>query len=179
MKYDPETDTRHQGTRAMLRLIGPLVLLTGVIFAAVGLVSFFGAMGSMGPPRHFWCLFVGFPLIAVGFALCRFAFLGAVTRYVANEVAPVGKDTFNYLADGTKDGVRSLAGAVGEGLGLREPSDAEAERTCPKCAEANDFDARFCNACGAALPASKPCPHCGEVNDPDARFCDNCGRQLA
>lgn len=85
--------------RDFLRVLGPAVIVVGVIFAAIGFVSFFSAFGGFGPPRYFWCAFIGLPLIALGSAISRYAFLGAVSRYVANEVAPVGKDVINYMAD--------------------------------------------------------------------------------
>ena len=113
--------------------------------------------------------------------MTAWGFMGAVFRYQAAEIAPVGKDTFNYLAAGTKDGVKTVAGAIGaglsEGLGGREPAAATQARRCHKCGADNDADAKFCDRCGAAL-AKTACPGCGEVNDPDAKFCDNCGREL-
>jgi class 3 adenylate cyclase/tetratricopeptide (TPR) repeat protein len=48
---------------------------------------------------------------------------------------------------------------------------------CPSCQTANRDSARFCENCGAALPAA--CPNCGTLNRPGARFCDHCGERLA
>jgi hypothetical protein len=56
------------------------------------------------------------PILFVGIVMCMFGFLGALARYQAGEVAPVGKDTFNHLAEGTKGGVQTVATAVGAGL---------------------------------------------------------------
>jgi hypothetical protein len=173
-----EMDPRHSQTRDTLRVVGPAVVILGLIFTAIGIGSFFSAFGTFQPPRYFWCAFVGFPLLAVGIAICRFAFLGAVTRYMADEVAPVGKDVVNYMAEGTKDAVRDVAAAVGEGL--REGSATHEVRIvrCHKCNTDNEASANFCKACGAALAKTKPCPSCGELNDPDARFCDHCGQPV-
>lgn len=168
---------QHRGARATLRVLGPLVAIVGLVFAVIGFGSFFSAFGSSGPPKYFWCAFVGLPLLGVGVAMTKFAYLGAVTRYMANEVAPVGKDTFNYMAHGTRDGVREIASAVGEGLGLRGESH-EVVR-CHKCNKENDADARFCDSCGEALQKSHECADCGELNDPDARFCDHCGKPVS
>jgi len=49
--------------------------------------------------------------------------------------------------------------------------------TCLSCQHENPGDARFCNACGGALPS--PCAACGAANPPDARFCNQCGGALA
>ena len=139
---------------------------------AIGLISFFSAFGSFGPPRYFWCAFVGMPLIAVGAALSKFGYMGAVGRYVAGEIAPVAKDSVNYMAVESKDAIRHVAEAVGSGLSQR----SAANRRCPKCNVDNQAEAKFCNDCGAAL--MKNCAHCGKSNAPTARFCDKCGQSF-
>jgi len=128
-----------------------------------------------------WCV-GGMFAFAIGLAMTAAGFMGAVARYQAAEVAPVGKDTFNYLADGTRDGVKTVAGAIGAGLaaGLGGAGAGQAERVvrCHKCNADNDANAKFCGRCGAALAKTRPCPGCGELNDPDARFCDACGKAM-
>jgi membrane protease subunit (stomatin/prohibitin family) len=103
-----------------------------------------------------------------------FGFMGAVARYQAGEIAPVGKDTFNYMAHGTQGGVRTMASAVGAGLA---EGAGGATLACPACGHPNDEDAKFCDDCGAAV--SKACPTCGAANDGHAKFCDGCGNRLA
>lgn len=49
--------------------------------------------------------------------------------------------------------------------------------TCLTCGAANASAARFCSACGSALP--RGCAACGTANRPEARFCQNCGAPLA
>ncbi len=172
-------DSDHNEKRALLRVIGPVVLGIGILFTVVGIGSFFASFGSFGFPRYFWCAFVGMPLMGIGGLICKFAFLGTVTRYVANEVAPVGKDVINYLADGTKDAVRDVSAAISEGISSGQ-NDHEVEIVrCHKCNENNDAAANYCNGCGASLSKSVACPKCGELNDPDARYCDNCGQGVS
>ncbi len=166
------SDPGQAQTRATLRTVGPLVLGAGVLLTVIAFVDFFASFGGFEPPRFFWCAFLGMPLIAVGAALCKFGYVGAVTRYVAGEVAPVARDTVNYLAEGTHDGVKELARAVGEGLA------PAVGRVCPQCKTEKPADARFCKGCGTALPEKKVCPECGHPNEPDARFCDHCGGPL-
>jgi hypothetical protein len=131
------------------------MVATGIIFAGVGIGSFFSSFGTFQPPRYFWCAFVGLPLIGLGVFICQMAFLGTFARYVAGETAPVSKDTFNYLAAGTKDSVRDLAAAVGEGLSsgvmASNHESAPAHVLCPKCNSENEPAAHFCNQCGAPL----------------------------
>ena len=174
MSDEERINPGHTQVRKVLRLVGPVTLGVGVLFMIVGIGSFFSSFGSFGPPRYFWCCFVGMPLIMAGVVMCQFGFMGAITRYQAGEVAPVGKDTFNYLADGTKGGVKTVASAIG--AGLSEGMSGEAVN-CPKCGHANDTDAKFCDECGAAM--SKSCSSCGKVNDGDAQFCSACGNRFS
>lgn len=173
-------DPGHEDRRRPLRVLGPVVALIGLIFTIIGFGSFFASFGAqdMQGPRYFWCAFVGLPLIAIGLGICKFAFLGAFTRYVANEVAPVGKDVVNYMAAGTKDAVRDVAGAIGEGLRAGKNAETRTALHCPKCRAINEPEANFCKACGAALQA-RPCDNCGHVNAMDARFCESCGTAMA
>jgi hypothetical protein len=158
--------------RGTLRVVGPLVAAVGLVFTIAGIASFFASFGTFEPPRHFWCAFVGLPLVTLGVAITRYAFMGRVSRYVAGETAPVAKDTFNYLAEGTQPGVRAVATAVGEGL-----RGSGSELQCAKCGQRNNSDARFCQKCGANLGTT--CPSCSHRNDAGARFCDACGKPLA
>lgn len=161
-------------------------MAVGLLCMAVGLVSFFSAFGGSGPPKYFWCCFVGMPLMFVGFAMTSAGYMGAVARYQASEIAPVGKDTFNYLADGTKPGVHAVvstaAAALREGQADKDQPFERASETCPACNDWNDPDARFCDHCGTALPMKPPtevaCADCQTPNDLNAKFCDACGKPM-
>lgn len=48
---------------------------------------------------------------------------------------------------------------------------------CPRCAQENRTDRRFCAGCGARLPL--PCPACGFANEAEARFCGGCGADMS
>jgi len=158
--------------RSLLRAVGPGIAVVGLIFTIIGFASFFSAFGGGGPPRLFWCAFVGLPLLGLGMSISKFAFIGAVTRYMAGEVAPVGKDVTNYMVAETKDSIRDVAQAIGEGFNT---TDCAQSTSCQKCGADNDATANFCSQCGAPLAKTKRCEKCGEPNDVDARFCDNCG----
>ena len=173
-----QIDPGHKSIRDTLRVLGPIVLGLGVLLIVIGMVGFFMAFGGSEPPRYIWCPFVGIPLVFVGGVMTSCGYMGKVMRYQAQEMAPVAKDTFNYMAEGTKEGIKTVAGAVGEGLaegGLGLGGGGETKVHCHKCNALVPVDAKFCSACGGALGKSKPCPQCNEVNDPDAKFCDNCG----
>lgn len=165
-----QIDPNHSSARSFFRVAGPLVLLTGLAFTVVGVADGFSSFR----PTLVWCPFVGMPLIFVGAVMTSLGFMGRMARYVAQEQAPVGVDTFNYAAQRTKGAVRDLAQAVGEGL----RGDAPAGRSCTSCLNENDADAKFCSECGSALADARPCPKCRHENDLDAKFCDNCGQGL-
>jgi len=150
MNEEDRIDPRHTTTRTALRILGPTVAGIGLLFTVIGFGSFFSSFGTFEPPRYFWCAFIGLPLLVLGLALTHFAFLGSFARYVSGEAAPVMKDTFNYMAEGTKGGVRTTAQALGEGLaeGL---STTKPKAICPRCNLANDPDAKFCKNCGTAM----------------------------
>src|SRR5262249_18538634 len=47
---------------------------------------------------------------------------------------------------------------------------------CTSCGTENRDGAKFCDACGTALPLA--CPSCGMENRPGAKFCNECGASL-
>jgi len=170
-KIDPGHDTK----RNTLRVAGVVILVCGLIFTGLAFLSFMFAMVTRSIPYLFPLGFIGLPLIFVGAVMCQFGFMGKVQRYAAGETMPVQKDVVNYMAEGTQDGVRTIARAVGEGLGMTPDTQLK----CPKCGKTNDADAKFCSECGAAVGKSKVCPACKEMNDAGAKFCDNCGKAIA
>jgi hypothetical protein len=146
MKDDP----RHAALRGVLRLVGPLVALVGLVLTAIGIGSFVSAFGSSAFPRYFWCAIIGLPLLGLGGMITQFAFLGAIFRYQARELTPVARDTFDDLAQGTQQGVRTIARAVSQGI-AEGSAGSGSQVTCRSCRAANARDARFCMKCGAAL----------------------------
>ena len=99
----------HDGNRALLRGLGFVLVTVGGIFSLVGFVDFFSAFGSMHPPTLFWCLFVGFPAIGLGSMLLKMGYLGAVSRYVAEETVPVVRDSVVDVAEGLRPAIRDIA----------------------------------------------------------------------
>ena len=158
----------HGRARGIMRVVGPVTALAGLACVVVAFVDFFSAsVGTGGPPRLFWLGFIGLPLLFVGVSLTMFAFMGAVARFAAQEHAPVAADTFNVLAEETQNGLRTMAGAIRDGM------SGEASGRCASCGIPNDAGARFCDACGE--PLSQTCRACQATNDADAKYCDCCG----
>lgn len=155
---------KHERTKRILKIVGPIVAAAGLILAVVGFVSFFSSFGDDAMPSLFWCAFVGMPVFVIGLGITFTAFRREIATYHKNESAPV----INEFAEDIKPAVQSVASAVRE--------TAAQDAICPDCGEKNDADAKFCKNCGAAL--RKVCPDCGEQNDADAKFCKSCGKSL-
>jgi ribosomal protein L40E len=155
----PDPGLRDQDrVRGGLRIGGWIALGVGLVLTGIAFIDFFSAFGSFpnpgsfDGPSNFWMGFIGIPLIGVGTFMLKAGYLGTATRYVAGEVSSPLRDTL---------------GAIGL---------TDARRACPACGADNDPDAKFCDACGAAM--RRACPACGADNDPDAKFCDDCGTAL-
>ena len=112
---------KHKSVRTFLRIAGPLIAITGLLLIVIAFISFVTAMGGYEPPKYFWCAFVGMPLLFIGNVMSKFGYIGAVARYLASEAAPVAKDTVNYMAEETQQGVRTVARAVAEGIQEAQP----------------------------------------------------------
>lgn len=157
----------HLRKRQTFRTIGPLVLGAGILCSVIAAVDFFGGFSSInsfdsfdtidsfnsfetvdsfGGPKYFWLFFVGFPLIALGASLCKLGYGADLAKYQSRELAPVAKDTFNYLANETTEGVETITRAVQKGK-----STVVEAKVCSYCQELNKIDAKFCNECGQAL----------------------------
>lgn len=115
MNHNQLPSPHHATARTILRVGGPVVALVGLILMIVGVGDCFASFGSFEPPRYFWCVFAGMPLLFVGLVLCKFGYLGTVLRYWAGETAPVAKDTFNYVAEGAQPGLRAIGKSITEG----------------------------------------------------------------
>lgn len=102
--------------RTALWIIGPAILIAGLLCLIVAGISFFASIGSFSPPRFFWLAFVGIPLLFIGSVLSMYGFMGAVFRFAAGEVAPVAADSVNYMAEETKGGVETVAKAAAKGV---------------------------------------------------------------
>jgi len=151
MSEESKIDPSHSTSRQFLRMLGPTTAVLGLLLTIIGFGSLLSSFGSPEMPKYFWCAFIGLPLLGVGVAMSQFGFLGSFIRYVSGEAAPVQKDTFNYLAEGTKEGVKTVATAIGEGLAAGMRKDEYVGKHCLTCNHENEMDAKFCKNCGSSL----------------------------
>jgi hypothetical protein len=108
----PEQNSIRKG----LRIAGPVVFSIGLVCAIICVASLFASLGTYDHPRYFGLGFVGLPLMFVGSVLSMYGYMGAVTRFVADESAPVAADTVNYMAEETKGAVETVAKAAAKGV---------------------------------------------------------------
>lgn len=160
-----ELKAKHEKKKKILKIVGPCLLAVGVIFAIVGFVDFFKAFGSssMEGPKMFWCLFIGFPMIAIGLMITIIGFNREMARYMKNENVPV----VNEMGKEITPAVKAVASAV---------KSTEQKPRCPYCGAETEKDSKFCPECGKQL--KKTCSSCGETVDGDSKYCDNCGTKL-
>jgi uncharacterized membrane protein YhdT len=120
--------------RTTFRVLGTLLLVTGIITFGYGIVSVFGSEDVPGG-FQIVCFMGGLLVIGLGLMLLQWGFLGAAARYGAGETMPVVKDSAEYLSNG-------------EGLlGIGRTSGP----FCSACGVRNDAEAKFCDSCGNAL----------------------------
>lgn len=152
--------------RKVFKIIGPILLLVGIVMAVVAFVDFFKAFGSDGleRPDKFYLFFIGFPLIAFGGAMTGWGYMRHIASYASSSVAPVAADTINYMADSTRKAFSDTVKTVKGG------------DVCPNCGKVLSDGAKFCDNCGQ--PAGKQCAFCGARNDSDSNFCSSCGKKL-
>ena len=88
----------HERTRNALRIAGFVFCTIGGVFALIGVIDFFSVFGTFKQPTLFWCLMVGVLLIGIGSWCVKAGFLGAASKYVADEVTPTVARSTKYVA---------------------------------------------------------------------------------
>ncbi len=174
----------HERIRSLLRGVGIVLIAAGAVMALIGLLDLTASLGEpFRQPTKFVYLIIGLPVVGVGLAIAGVGYLGRILRYQAGEIAPVAKDTIEYVADGTRGVMRRAARDMARGIaeGLRDGATQKASEplACRRCGFANDADARFCKGCGVGLALGRVCSSCEADNDADARYCERCGATLS
>ncbi|QDT72445.1 hypothetical protein I41_16230 [Lacipirellula limnantheis] len=116
MNEDRLQSPGHSRFRTAMQVGGPVILVSGLLLTGIAFGSFLLAMGGQGPPRFFWCAFLGMPMVFVGGVLSMFGYIGTVQRYLVGESAPVAKDVVNYMGENTQPGLKAMGKAVAEGV---------------------------------------------------------------
>lgn len=165
-------EQNHDQTKKKLKIIGGVLTGVGAVCALIGFINFFTQISSGvgGFPKLFFLCFIGLPTFGVGLMLLLLGFRKEISSYVKNESVPV----INEAADELKPAIKSVVGAVKEGLnGERQNGHTV---TCPKCGATNPAGHSFCPECGE--PLVKTCPQCGARQEADDKFCGKCGAKF-
>jgi ribosomal protein L40E len=185
----PDIDPNHAAPRNAFRIIGPLLIIAGLLLMIFGGIRMFSpAWNSHSATDGFIegrksfdqvshdsrntfednakTSFGGFGMVAggmltlvVGLVLTGAGNAGRAARYMSQEVTPVAEDTFNHVADATQDGVRTIVKSVSEGI-AQGTSHAG-------------------TAAGPATSAPAVCPKCDARNEAAAKFCSQCGAAMS
>lgn len=66
--------------QAVLRVLGILVILAGLIFFIVGTRDFNSAALTRHKAKYLWCILLGYPLLIIGGVLIKAGFFWAAAR---------------------------------------------------------------------------------------------------
>lgn len=161
---EPLDPDRFAKPRLFFQVVGPMVLIAGVVCMTLGFLSMTKDMGNFGsgPPKLVFLLALGIPLMFVGLVLSGLGYKRWFAQYTTSELSSVASQTVNYLGDTTQEGVRAIGQALREGIqeapreGSRESPGVGMESGksplafCPSCGSRLVADARFCHRCGAS-----------------------------
>lgn len=147
MKRKPFVTEEHINTRNTFRILGPVILLIAIICLIIGFKSTFmpepdpfideyGNFISTPSQNKFWLMFVGMPLLAIGLALTKAGFAGKVAEYGARELAPVAKETWNYIKENEPIQKQPATGKIVHAI------------QCENCHTLNPAQSMYCNSCG-------------------------------
>lgn len=166
-------DPGHESKRQTMTILGIILIIAGGILLIVGITTFaqpfttssreFFADPDGVMDRNSSAGFGGIAMIGlggfaamIGISLLTFANRGKIARYQAGEIAPVAKDTFNYVAKESSEGVKHLAGAIAEGVRSSQSAPPNTPKEVVKV----------------------KCRSCGYLESEDAVFCSSCGKQI-
>ena len=123
-------------------VVGVIVAVTGVVLAINGFGDFESNNFMIGGFLAVAGIMAGFTGLMMGFAPEIAKAQAKTTRYIQEE----NKDDLSAIATNTaeivSDAVKTTAGAVAEGMGMRKTM------FCKHCGKEIDNDSKFCSFCG-------------------------------
>jgi hypothetical protein len=125
-------------TRKTLQIVGPLIIITGIVLVVIA----FNSMSDLSPSSgvgKFGLGFIGIPLIFVGAVMSQFGYMKPMSEIVVTETAEAAAFGAHNIAKSAMQGVNDAGGI--SGIKVR----------CRACGELDDEHAKFCSGCGQAM----------------------------
>lgn len=162
--------------------IGAVVAIIGIVLLIVGFVSFSSFSSNSGTEMVMFgvggfLLVIGFAMLGFGIYATFFAHAREIGSYTASSVAPVLKETTDYIAPSITNAVGGMAESISEGIASGKAKGKAEAIICQDCGEKNEVGSKFCSNCGKSLDTAKYCANCGKKIENDDKFCPHCGQK--
>lgn len=187
MKGKYVNEENHQKNKRKLKTVGKILLSIGIVTSITGIILLilgFANVGDFSSNIDMVLFMVGGFLFAIGFAILgfgiqaiSFAHAREIGSYTASSVAPVLKETTEYIAPAVNKSVGGLAESISEGIVSGKAKEKTETITCQECGEKNEKGSKFCSNCGKSLDTEKFCSNCGKKIENDDNFCPHCGQK--
>ena len=132
--------------KKIMRIVGIILLVVGIIFAAYGF-TFFGKHGDSFEESssygNTWFIFTGIGMFSVfvGIVLLKFSLIRPISKYIATEASPAITTASHAIGKGLKE-----SGAMGSSA----PKEVIRIK-CPHCGYLESEDAEFCSKCSKKI----------------------------
>lgn len=187
MKGKYVNEENHQKIKGKLKTAGKILLSVGIVISITGIILLilgFANFGDFSSNNDMVMFIVGGFLFAIGFAMLGigiyatfFAHAREIGSYTASSVAPVLKETTEYIAPAVNKSVGNLAESISEGIASGKAKGKDEAITCKKCGEKNEKGSKFCSKCGKSIETEKVCSNCGKKIENNDNFCPHCGQK--
>lgn len=187
MKGKYVNEENHQKVKRKLKTVGKILLSIGIVTSITGIILLilgFANVGDFSSNIDMVLFMVGGFLFAIGFAILGFGIYATffahareIGSYTASSVAPVLKETTEYIAPTINNTVGGMAESISEGIASGKAKGKAEAIICQDCGEKNEKGSEFCSNCGKSLDTAKYCANCGKKIENDDKFCPHCGQK--
>ena len=180
-------EENHQKVKGKLKKVGKILLGIGIVISIAGIILLilgFANVGDFSSNIDMVLFMVGGFLFAIGFAILGFGIYATffahareIGSYTASSVAPVLKETTEYIAPTINNTVGGMAESISEGIASGKAKGKAEAIICQNCGEKNKKGSEFCSNCGKSLGTAKYCVNCRKKIENDDKFCPHCGQK--
>lgn len=184
-------ENAYQKGKKFYKTLAILAAVLGVILIAVGIVLLIESSKFDDISQGTGMSIGGFAMTAFGVCMVIisivtfvYAHRREIMAYEVSTVAPIVKETTEFVANDIVPSVNKAVGgfteAVAGGIstGIAKGKNSSKKLKCPKCGELNEPNSKFCGNCGVKFVFAKHCSQCGEELKSTDKFCANCGQKI-